>query len=129
MLSDISLEYGRMRTVEYDQFLHDTWVESRYVPGNSSSPIMTQQYTAFITCKIYSRQHFQKYFTRISCDSSAAADLYGISPGGGYSRFFFIGRLGPSIYPSPGKNIRNFKHPEKIFEILATPKNIPHSVH
>ena len=26
------------------------------------------------------------------------------------------------------KNIRNFKHPKQIFEILATPKNIPHSV-
>ena len=26
---------------------------------------------------------------------------------------------------TPPKNIRNFKHPKKIFEILATPKNIP----
>ena len=32
-----------------------------------------------------------------------------------------------SIYPSPKKNINkniNFKHPQKIFEILATQKNI-----
>ena len=48
--------------------------------------------------------------------------------GGGYSHVFFIRRLGPSIHLSPEKNIRNFKHPPKIFEILATPKNIPHSV-
>ena len=43
---------------------------------------------------------------------------------GGYSNFFRIRRLGPSIYRSPPKNIRNFKHPKKIFEILATQKNI-----
>ena len=44
---------------------------------------------------------------------------------GGYSNFFRIRRLGPSIYRSPQKNIKNFKHPKKIFEILATQKNIP----
>ena len=47
--------------------------------------------------------------------------------GGGGGRvlyFFHIRTLGPSIYRSPKKNIRNFKHPKKIFEILATPKNI-----
>ena len=38
---------------------------------------------------------------------------------------FRIRRLGPSIYRSPQKNIRNFKHPKNIFEIFATPKNIP----
>ena len=43
----------------------------------------------------------------------------------GYPNFFRIHRLGPIIYRSPPKNIRNFKHPKKIFEILATPKNIP----
>ena len=42
--------------------------------------------------------------------------------GGGYSNFFCIRRLGPSIYRSPQKNIRNFKHPKKIFEMLATQK-------
>ena len=47
------------------------------------------------------------------------------APQGGYSNFFRIRRLGPSIYRSPQKNIRNFKHPKKIFEILATQKNIP----
>ena len=36
-----------------------------------------------------------------------------------------IRRLGPSIYRSLQKNIRNFKHPKKIFKILSTPKNIP----
>ena len=44
---------------------------------------------------------------------------------GGYSNFFCIRRLGPSIYCSPKKNIRNFKHPKKLSEILATQKNIP----
>ena len=54
-----------------------------------------------------------------------------ITPRGG-TLFFFIHRLGPNIYCSPPpkkkkkkkRNIRNIKHP-KIFEILATPKNIP----
>ena len=45
--------------------------------------------------------------------------------GGGTLIFFRIRRLGPSIYRSPQKNIRNFKHPKKIFEILTTQKNIP----
>ena len=45
--------------------------------------------------------------------------------GGGVLSFFYIHRLGPSIYRSPPKNIRNFKHPQKIFEILATLKNTP----
>ena len=48
--------------------------------------------------------------------------------GGGDSHFLCIRRLGPSICPSPLKNIRIFKHPKKIFEILATPKNNPNSV-
>ena len=47
-----------------------------------------------------------------------------ISTLGGYSYFFRIRRLGPSIYCSHPKNIRNFKHPQKIFEILATQNNI-----
>ena len=47
---------------------------------------------------------------------------------GGYSHFFFIRRLGPSIYHSPPKNSRNFKLSKKLFEILATQKNIPHSL-
>ena len=46
-------------------------------------------------------------------------------PSGGYSNFLCIRWLGPSIDRSPQKNIRNFKHPKKIFEIFATPKNIP----
>ena len=45
--------------------------------------------------------------------------------GGGSPIFFGICRLGSSIYPSPPKNIRNFKHPKKIFEILATQKISP----
>ena len=49
----------------------------------------------------------------------------GYSQGGGGTLIFFrIRRLGPSIYRSPPKNIRNFKHPQKIFEILATQKSI-----
>ena len=49
--------------------------------------------------------------------------------GGGYSQFLFTYiRLGPSIYSSPKKNIRNLKHPKKIFEILENPKIYPNSV-
>ena len=55
--------------------------------------------------------------------------LHIVFPGGGGGGvtliFFLIRRLGPSIYRSPQKIIRNFKHPKKIFEILVTPKNIP----
>ena len=46
-----------------------------------------------------------------------------LSPGG-YSIFFCIRRLGPSIYRSP-KKYQEFQHPKKIFEILANQKNIP----
>ena len=49
--------------------------------------------------------------------------------GGGYSNFFCKRRLGPSIYRSSPKYIRNFKHPKKIFEIFATPKKYPDSVY
>ena len=44
---------------------------------------------------------------------------------GGYSHFFFIRRLGPSIYCSPQQKYQEFQTPPKIFEILATQKNIP----
>ena len=39
------------------------------------------------------------------------------SPQGGVLNFFRIPRPGPCIYRSPQKFIRNFKHPQKIFEI------------
>ena len=35
---------------------------------------------------------------------------------GGYPHFFIIRRLGPSIFRSPPKNIRNFKHPHKYLK-------------
>ena len=50
--------------------------------------------------------------------------LAGVGRGGGYSHIFFIRRLGSSIYRLPPKNMKNFKHPQKIFEI-ATPKISP----
>ena len=42
--------------------------------------------------------------------------------GGGYSHFSAYVGSGPA---STTRHIRNFKHPQKIFEILATPKNTP----
>ena len=53
------------------------------------------------------------------------------SPGGGGGTLIFSAYVGSDPAPAlhPPKNIRNFKHPKKIFEILATPKNIPNSVH
>ena len=42
--------------------------------------------------------------------------------GGGYSYFFRIRRLGAQHLPFTKKNIRNFKHPKKIFETLAIQK-------
>ena len=42
--------------------------------------------------------------------------------GGGYSHFFFIRRIGPSIYRLPPKKIGNIKHPKKIFYFFATQK-------
>ena len=43
----------------------------------------------------------------------AYAEMPIINPGGGFSHFFFIRRLGPRIYRSPKKNQ----------EFQATPKN------
>ena len=47
--------------------------------------------------------------------------------GGGYSHFFFIRRLGLSIYRShtPHNKKQEFQEPQNIFEILATPQNTP----
>ena len=64
--------------------------------------------------------YMQDYKKR-SCTSMGPQNMR-MSPQGGYSNFFRIRRLGPSIHRSPQKNIRNFKHPKKIFEILATQK-------
>ena len=49
------------------------------------------------------------------------------SPGGGGGTLIFSAYVGsdPASTVHPKKNIRNFKHPKKIFEILATQKNIP----
>ena len=40
----------------------------------------------------------------------------GLNPGGGVLYFFFIRRIGPSIYRRPQK-IQEFQEPQKIFEI------------
>ena len=47
--------------------------------------------------------------------------------GGGVLSFFssYVGS-GPASTLHPPKNIRNFKHQKKVFEILATPENIHH---
>ena len=49
-----------------------------------------------------------------------------LSAGGGTHIFFsaYVG-WGPASTSHPIKNIRYFKHPKKIFEILATKKNTP----
>ena len=44
--------------------------------------------------------------------------------GGGYSHFFLIRILGPGIYRSPQKNIRNFKHPI-FFLNFSNPQKYP----
>ena len=54
-------------------------------------------------------------------------DAFSRAGGGGNSHFFFICMVRPSIYGSP-KQYQEFQGPQKIFEILATPKNIPHYV-
>ena len=46
-------------------------------------------------------------------DLSIVGTSAGGGGGGGYSNLSLIRRLGPSIYCSPSKNIRNFKHPIK----------------
>ena len=56
-----------------------------------------------------------------------------ITSRGGGTLFFFIHRLGPSIYcsttppppPQKKKELSGMSSTLKIFEILATPKNIP----
>ena len=71
--------------------------------------------------KLYSSHVVDRRFWGVS-DDMANKNKSMHRPQGGYSNVFLIRRLGPSIYRSPPKNIRNFKHPKKIFEILATPK-------
>ena len=44
--------------------------------------------------------------------------------GGGVLSSFLIRRLGPSIYRSPPKNIRSFKHPKKYLK-FSNPKKYP----
>ena len=44
---------------------------------------------------------------------------------GGYSHFFFIRRLGPSIFRSPPNKYHEFQTPQNIFKFLATDKNNP----
>ena len=56
------------------------------------------------------------------CNVSNRWEVFSPGEGGGVLYFFLIRRLGPSIYRSPQKNIRNFKHPKFFFEILATQK-------
>ena len=47
--------------------------------------------------------------------------------GGGGGTLIFSAYVGsdPASTVHPKKNIRNFKHPKKIFKIVATLKNIP----
>ena len=52
----------------------------------------------------------------------------GTQGGGGYSNFSAYVGSDPASTVHQKKNIRNFKHPKKIFEILATPKKCPNSV-
>ena len=60
---------------------------------------------------------------------ASADELVCCGPGGGGTLMFssLVGS-GPASTVHPQKNIWNFKHPKKTFEILATPKNIPYSV-
>ena len=46
-----------------------------------------------------------------------------VGGGGGTLSFFFIRRIGPSIYRLPPKNIGNIKHPRKYLKVLPR-KNI-----
>ena len=46
-------------------------------------------------------------------------------PQGGTLIFSAYVRSDPASTVHPQKNVRNFKHPQKIFEIIAIPKNIP----
>ena len=50
------------------------------------------------------------------------------TPGGGTLIFSAYVGSDPASALHPQKNIRNFKHPKKIFEISATQKNIQSSV-
>ena len=55
--------------------------------------------------------------------------LNSLNAQGEYSHFFFIRRLGPSIFRSPPKKYQEFQAPQKkTFEVLATQKDIPQCV-
>ena len=73
---------------------------------------------------------FSNFFIGLVCANGPVREYY---PCGGGTLFFspYVGS-GPASTIQPPKNIRNFKYPQKIFEILAPPppkKKIPHSVH
>ena len=71
----------------------------------------------------------EKTLTGAYRDVTSADELVCCGPGGGGTLMFssYVGS-GPASTVHPPKNIRNFKHPKKIFENLATQKNIPYSV-
>ena len=72
-----------------------------------------------------------KYFYSWSCyiySNYCYNDVcLGFKPRGVVLLFFFIGRLGPSIYRSR-PNISRISSTPKVLEIIATPENIPHFV-
>ena len=56
-------------------------------------------------------------------------DTWQAPRGGGYSNFFGIRRLGPSIYRSPQKKkYQEFQEPQKNIRNLSNPKKYPNSV-
>ena len=93
------------------------------VRGNSMDPIVMH----CLGC-ISGRADF-RVSVRLSCvDVSLGLSVFWCfseEPGGpegvGGTLIFLHTSLGPSINLSPPKNIRSFKHPKNIFEILATP--------
>ena len=72
-----------------------------------------------------SKSRTPKILVKVSQEDKGSVPQGG---GGGGGTLIFSVYVGSDPYSSPQKNIRNFKNPNFFFEILATPKNIPHSV-
>ena len=81
--------------------------------ANVTPLVISQQFR----CHARTIECLKKRFWQIRTMSDCVPS--GRHPQGGYSNFFHIRRLGPSIYCSPPKNIRIFKHPPKISQFCT----------
>ena len=75
--------------------------------ANVTPLVISQQFR----CHARTTESLKKRFWQIGTMSDCVPS--GRHPQGGYSNFFHIRRLGPSIYRSPQKKYQDFQAPQK----------------